>query len=130
MGINNSSAANKIFQFKKGKGKKREVIVIHNHYLIVAIETGIIGCFLYFWLFVLIARKAYRCSGSRHLEISIFSIAILGNYLGLAVHNLAEPFGGHMVHSMLWFYAGLVTAFEKMENEEAGMVPAFKEPER
>ncbi len=129
VGINNSSAANKIFQFKKGKGKKWEVIVIHNHYLIVAIESGIVGCFLYFWFFVLIGMKAYRCSGSRHLEISIFSIAILGAYFGLAVHNLAEPFGGHAVHSMLWLFAGLVAAFEKMGIEEENETFVFKEPE-
>ncbi len=128
VGINNSSAANKIFQFKKGKGKKWEVIVIHNHYLIVAIETGIIGAILYFWFFVLIGIKAYRCSGSRDFDVSIFSVAILGAYFGLAVHNLAEPFGGHAVHSMLWLFAGLVAAFEKMGIEEENKAPVFKEP--
>lgn len=116
VGLNNSSTVDKRFQPKRYVDGTWEVQVIHNHYLIIAIETGVVGFVLYFSFFGLIMRRAWHCAKSTDRILATLSLGILGSLASIALHNMGDPFGGHTVHAMLWLYAGLVLALQRIEN--------------
>jgi hypothetical protein len=91
-------------------GRERVVTVIHNHYLIVLIEVGIVGFFLYFSFFGYVVLLALRHIRAAALEVKPLLVGIVGALSSIAINNLGEPFGGHVVQAMLWLYAGLTIA--------------------
>jgi len=116
VGLNNSSIADERFQPKRYTDGTWEVEVIHNHYLIIAIETGMVGFVLYFSFFGLIMRRAWQCAKSPDQFIATFSLGMLGSLASIALHNMGDPFGGHTLHAMLWLYAGLILALQRIDN--------------
>jgi len=116
VGLNNSSTADERFQPKRDTDGTWEVQVIHNHYLIIAIETGVVGFVLYFSFFGLIIRKAWHCAKSTDRILATFSLGVLGSLASIALHNMGDAFGGHALHAMLWLYAGLILALQRIDN--------------
>jgi len=40
-------------------------------------------------------------------------VAITGALASIAVHNMAEGFGRHVTHAMLWLFVGLVVSIAR-----------------
>jgi hypothetical protein len=111
VGVNNSTAVKQAL----GEDIESEAInPIHNHYIVVAAETGIVGFVLYMTFFSACAGEAWSRSRSPNLDVACFSVAIFGSYIGLAAHLLTYGLGPEM-NTMLWFYAGLIMALKRME---------------
>ncbi len=116
VGLNNSSAVSERFHPKRHQNGSWEVQVIHNHYMILAIETGLIGFILYFGFFGQIMYLAWQGSKASELSLAHCAIGILGALSAIALHNMGDPFGGHTLHAMLWLYAGLILALPRIES--------------
>jgi O-antigen ligase len=128
VGLNNSSASNPNFRLKERGDGGEALVVVHNQYLTIAIDTGIVGLALYLAIFVVLGAKAWRASRSRDPDIACFAIGILCSWLGIAVHVNADPFAGNTLLAMTWMYAGLIVALERMERERNQ--PADQAPRR
>jgi hypothetical protein len=111
-GLNNSSIVTEGAQSSvlTSQGSVRQPVVVHNHYLLMLVEVGLVGFLLYFaffWRIVVIALSHLRAC---EMETKLLLIGIVGSLVSVAIHNLGDPFGGHVVHAMLWLHAGLVIA--------------------
>lgn len=124
VGLNNSSAANPEFWLKLRAEGGVSLALIHNQYLLTAIELGVIGFIVFMGFFVVTGVQAYRCSRSDDREVAILSIGIWGTYLAVALHVTADPFGTNTLTSMLWLFAGVIAAFTKMAGERTAAEPA------
>jgi O-antigen ligase len=112
-GLNNSSAATEgsraIVLTTKGSSAYR-MTVVHNYYLIVLIEIGVVGFVLLFGFFCQTVVVAFQYIRRADLQLRLLAAGIVSALVGIAVHNMADPFGGHSNLSMLWLHAGLIFA--------------------
>ncbi len=108
VGLNNSSAATEGSRIKVGD--KYQTNIVHNHYLIVLVEVGIIGFFLFCGFFSLVIVTALRHLSTATTEAKVILGGIVAALTGIAFHNLADPFGGHSTQTMLWLYVGVIFA--------------------
>jgi hypothetical protein len=112
-GLNNSSAVtegSRSIALSSTGHSEYQMSVVHNHYLIVLVEVGIVGFllfFAFFWQTIVTAFRHMRAAGT---EVKLLLVGIVSALGGIAIHNFGDPFGGHPTQAMLWLYAGLVFA--------------------
>ena len=109
-GLNNSSAVADERSLVKTARGERMVAVVHNHYLLVLIEVGLVGFLLFFAFFGQIVVAAFRHMRAAETEMKLLLVGIVAALASIAIHNLGDPFGGHPVQAMLWLHAGLLIA--------------------
>jgi hypothetical protein len=78
--------------------------------VIQLLDVGIFGYLLYTGFFVLICSTALRRLREATLEMKVLSVGVVSAFLGIWIHNMADPFGGHALQAMWWLYAGLIFA--------------------
>ncbi|MGH7320584.1 MAG: O-antigen ligase family protein [Candidatus Rokuibacteriota bacterium] len=93
---------------------------IHNHYLVVAVETGLGGFVLFMSAFVLAGVRAFQHSGSSHPDIAAFGVGIVSTYLTIGIHLQGDAMFSYIVYTMLWFYAGLAVALHRIDRGRRG----------
>ena len=111
-GLNNSSAvvegAHSVST--TSKGTQIQVRVVHNHYLIVLIEVGLVGFVLFFGFFWQVVVTAFRHMRAAEPEMKLLLTGTVSGLAAIAVHDLADPSGGHPVVGMLWLFTALIIA--------------------
>jgi hypothetical protein len=127
-GLNNSSAATEgsHHTISRPSGPVLLVTVVHNHYLIVLVEVGLVGFLLFFGFFSGSAMTAVRWMRAAGTETKLLLVGIVSAMAGVAVHNFGDPFGGHMSVAMLWLYTGL--AFAACRSLQARPAPSSRSP--
>jgi O-antigen ligase len=100
-------------------GRRVQLRVVHNYYLIMLIEVGLVGVFLYFSFFAQAVIGAFRSMRAADTERKLILVGIVAALASIAVGNLAEPFGGHAIHAMLWLYAALSIAIARSVHTRA-----------
>src|SRR5207244_2568023 len=99
------------------------------HYLIVLIEVGAIGFLLFFGFFGGAVVTALRSMQAAAREMKLLLVGIVSSLVGLAIHNLGDPFVGHMSIAMLWLNGALIFAICRRVQAEAAPF-AFEPPRR
>ncbi len=56
---------------------------------------------------------AFRHVRAAEMEKKLLLVGMIGGLVSVAVHNLADPFGTHMVWAMLWLYAALMVTISR-----------------
>jgi hypothetical protein len=84
--------------------------VVHNYHVIVLLDVGIFGYLLYTGFFLLVCLAAFRQLRTATPEMKVMLVGTISALVGIWVHNLADPFGGHALQAMWWLEAGLVFA--------------------
>ena len=125
-GLNNSSIVTEGAKsiVTTPQGRESIVTVVHNYYLIVLIDVGLVGFLLYFTFFWRTVAIALRHMRVAETEMKLLLIGITGSLVGIAVNSFAEPFGGHVVHAMLWLHAGLTIAICRQVDLTSRRYPA------
>jgi putative inorganic carbon (HCO3(-)) transporter len=90
------------------------LFAVHNKYLLVLSETGIVGL-LAFVAFLLDAlRKGWRCWTRQDPLLSPLALGFAAGLAGHMVHMTVDVFRGRPTQQLLWLLAGLLTAMYKM----------------
>jgi O-antigen ligase len=86
------------------------LFAVHNKYLLVLAETGIVGllAFLAFMLDAL--RKGWQCWVHRDSLLSPLALGFAAGIAGHMVHMSVDVFRGRPTQQLLWLVAGLLTA--------------------
>lgn len=117
VGLNNAGAS-----LVSGQWSGKEDIILdweidplHNQFVIFGVETGLVGLFFYLCFFAGIVWNAFRNSKSGDPYIASISIALFGSLLGFAFHANIDPVGRHSLYSMLWVFAGVSMALNRIQ---------------
>jgi hypothetical protein len=116
-GLNNGTIAVKEGSKKIENGPNSSVPgTIASHYLVVLIETGIVGFALFFAFVGQIVWIGIRSMRTVEREMKVVLVGITGGIASLAVQNLADnAFAGHSIIALLWLFLGLTIAIARQE---------------
>jgi putative inorganic carbon (HCO3(-)) transporter len=90
------------------------LFAVHNKYLLVLAETGIVG-FLAFLAFLLDAlRKGWQCWALQDPLLSPLALGIMAGIAGHMVHMTVDVFRGRPTQQLLWLLAGLLAAMYRI----------------
>jgi O-antigen ligase len=90
------------------------LFAVHNKYLLVLSETGIIGL-LAFLAFLLDAlRKGWQCWALQDRLLSPLALGFAAGIAGHIVHMSVDVFRGRPTQQLLWLVAALLTAMHRM----------------
>jgi len=99
---------------------------VHNVYLLVAAETGLVGLGLFLMLLLNTVWGALRAAGSKDRFVSVCATALLCGLVVLAASNLADDhLRTEVLYAHFWLLIGLVVAARRMVEEPA---PAGPDP--
>jgi O-antigen ligase len=114
IGLNTSTYV----RIKQGIGNLSPTENLHNYYLVILSETGVLGALLYFGFFSYIFYRAVRLTSLKTPYGLGFSIAIMGSMLSLALHVSLGTFPNYSLNVLLWFYCGIIVAMGRYEADE------------
>ena len=117
VGLNNSTPLRAQFT-PGGESQIERALPLHSHYLLQAVETGLVGFALYYSFFGLVAIQAFRRCSSRDLPTAALGLGVLGAYAAIATNTITDYVGADALQTFVWFYAGLIVALMREEREE------------
>ena len=92
---------------------------VHNIYLLITGETGVIGLFAFLLLIVSIVRSLLKTIKSPDIELSIVAISLLSGFAAFLIHGLVDkhPPGGN---PLFYFLMAMVAAISVMASHSSG----------
>jgi putative inorganic carbon (HCO3(-)) transporter len=95
--------------------------IVHNIYLLIAAETGLIGLAAFLVFFVILLIQAWRIiDRAPNDTVWVAGVGILGALVALAIHSMVDYtlLGSSLVFTLFWLLAGLTAALIQRVNYE------------
>ncbi len=91
---------------------------VHNIYLQIAAEMGIIGLAVFIWLILMVYKEGLSYIKASESTMSNTVVGLIAGITAFLIHGLvdAASLGNHLF-LIFWFLAGLVVVIRKMEPE-------------
>jgi len=83
---------------------------VHNHYLLLWAETGIVGLVAFVWLLLAILHRGRQSWKSNDRLLSPLALGFTAAILGHMAHMFVDFFNQRPQVQLLWLIAGLITA--------------------
>jgi len=84
--------------------------IVHNKYLLVWAETGIIGIIVFLWFLFSTIGRGWQCWRTQHPIIAPISLAMTVAIIGHMIHMNVDVFQGRPHIQLLWIMSGLLIA--------------------
>lgn len=91
---------------------------VHNIFLQIAAEMGIIGLAIFIWLILIVYKEGLSYIKSSEGPMSGIAIGIIAGITAFLIHGLvdAASLGNHLF-LIFWFFTGIIIASRKIESE-------------
>lgn len=97
---------------------------IHNVYLSMACEIGVVGALFFFAFFARVTFFAWRQScHSTDPEIRLVASALVVAFCAVAVNDMMDPFVEYQALMLLWMYAGISLNLPRMAQGQESLDP-------
>jgi O-antigen ligase len=90
------------------------LFAVHNKYLLVLAETGIVGLLAFLGFLLDALRKGWQCWVQRDPLLSPLALGFAAGIAAHMVHMTVDVFRGRPTQQLLWLVAGLLTAMYKI----------------
>lgn len=97
-------------QYVSGEFRHQFLYVVHNKYLLIWAETGLVGLAVYVWFLLQTVRLGLRCWRRGDKLLSPLAFGLTAGLLGHMVQMFVEPFRGRPTVELVWLVAGLIYA--------------------
>jgi O-antigen ligase len=94
------------------------IYTVHNQFLLVCAESGILGLAAYLWIIFSIIGKGWRLWSVRDEMLSPLALGIVAAVCGLISHMFVDIFSGRAMVQLLWLFAALLTGMERIVQRE------------
>jgi len=102
---------------------------VHNVYLLVAAETGLVGLGLFLLLMLITFWEGVQAAKTDDRFLAACTIGILSGLVVLAVNNLADVhLRTDVLYALFWLLIGLVVAMRRMKNLSLPFRGVWREP--
>jgi len=91
---------------------------VHNIFLQVAAEMGIMGLAIFIWLIFVVYKEGLSYIKSSESPMSNIVVGLIGGITAFLIHGLvdAASLGNHLF-LIFWFFTGIVIAIRKIESQ-------------
>jgi O-antigen ligase len=90
--------------------------MVHNQYLLVFAETGIVGMAAFLWFLFTCFREAWKCLKSKGSELTqMIGLSVTAAFIGMTIHMMVDMFASRMCLSFLFVLCSLCSASRKVE---------------
>jgi O-antigen ligase len=94
------------------------LFTVHNEFLLVWSETGIIGLAAYLWIYFNLIRRGWRLWNTRDEMFAPLGLGIVAGICGFMSHMLVEPFLERGILQLLWIFAALIAVCEMIRKHD------------
>jgi putative inorganic carbon (hco3(-)) transporter len=94
------------------------IYTVHNQYLLVWSETGLIGLAAYLWIYFSLIRRGWRLWKTRNAMLAPFSLGIVAGVCGLLSHMFVDLFDGRYIIQIIWLFMALIAVSEAIHQRE------------
>lgn len=94
------------------------LFIVHNKYLLVLSETGVVGFAGWFAFLLLTVWRGIRLWRLGHRTLSMIGLGMLAAILGHFSHMLGEIFNARTMVQYLWSYAAIIYAMNRIVEDE------------
>lgn len=95
------------------------IYTVHNQFLLVCSETGIIGLLAYLWIYGNLIRRGWRLWKTKDSLFAPVGLTIVAAVVGFMSHMMVDQFSGRALVQMVWIFAAIVAACELIQRAEA-----------
>ena len=92
---------------------------IHSKYLVVWVETGLVGLLAFLWILGNGMRQGFAAWRTRDPAIGALGLALVAALAGHMLHMSVDIFNSRPQVQMLWAILGIVAAVYKLSNQDA-----------
>jgi hypothetical protein len=94
--------------------------MVHNQYLLVFAETGLVGVAAFLWLLVTCFRESLKCARNGTSELArTIGLSAGAGFTAMAIHMMVDMYSSPLCLGLLFVFAGLCTAAMKIQPAEA-----------
>lgn len=122
VGLNNNTAVKRQRFRPNPHYPGEENFPVHNHYLVVWSEAGLIGIVLQLAMFYLALKHAWVLSRSGDRFVRMFAIAAFISFLAVYLNLTGDHFSGNAQRSLFFFFAGTVMAMHAFNRREGAVI--------
>jgi O-antigen ligase len=102
-----------------GSEFRREwIYTVHNQFLLVCAETGIIGLMAYLWILLSVIRNGWRLWKIGDEVLSPLALGLTAAVIGLISHMLVDIFSARPITELVWLFAALLAVMEAIVQRE------------
>jgi O-antigen ligase len=98
------------------------LFTVHNNYLLIGAETGLIGLAAFLWLLLVTLRRGWAGSRMKDRLLSPLALGLAAAVMGHMAHMYVDFFNQRPQLQLLWLVAGLITAIHLIGEEGATSV--------
>ncbi len=104
------------------------VIFVHNLYLLITAENGIIGLLFFIWFLAMYLRETLRGMRSKFVFIANISSGLFASLMGFLLASYPGPdyFTEHAVGINVWALAGIAVVLNRLDRQLKAMVKQQK----
>lgn len=92
---------------------------VHNEFLLVCSETGVIGLIAYVWIYFDIVRRGWRLWRRRDAMFAPLGLGICAAVCGLMSHMMVDIFSDRGLIQLVWILAAMIAACEMIVQNKA-----------
>jgi len=91
---------------------------VHNKYVLVWVETGLLGLVTFGYFLLTILRRAWQVFAGDDEFLSPLALGFLSGFIALMVHMNFDKFGSRADVHLLWLVAGIMLAIYRVRSAE------------
>jgi hypothetical protein len=93
----------------------KDHVPVHNAFLLIASETGLVGVFSFFGIIFVAMFNCYKVIKCDDAFLRLFALGILTGFIGYLLDGVTDPlFRQEIVYAQLWTYIAISLSFERI----------------
>lgn len=90
--------------------------MVHNQYLLVFAETGVVGMVAFLWFLIACFRESFECVRSRTNELTrAIGLSAGAGFAAMATHMMVDMYSSPLCFGLLFVFCSLCAAARKVE---------------
>ena len=91
--------------------------MVHNQYLLVFAETGLVGILAFLWLMLTCFRESLDCTRRRSSELAqTVGLSAGAGFMAMSIHMMVDMYASPLCLSLLFVFCSLCSAVKKIKS--------------